>query len=326
MDLEFNVYGREKNLKVKYIFLGIFGAFMLTYIISYMYNRTASGQITVAGEKEKSVCIYQDGAYEIVDVEEYVQQVLTGMADDNWNMEMLRTVSVIIRTGIYYQMDKNSKNDSKNGGNTNLINEADLREIRYTEDELREMWGNDYKKIINMTAEAVSDTRGVIIRYDGNVILPVYHLVSIGHTISADELFGRDVPYLRQVASDADRMADDFSCTKIYSGDRLRKTFQKWIGDETDAEVKVTRATASGYAHEISVFGNAVDAELFKDQLGLASTNIHIDCQENEYRIITVGVGDSLGLSLYGAGILAANGESYEEILRYYYTGVTVGR
>ena len=32
-----------------------------------MYNRTASGQITVAGEKEKSVCIYQDGAYEIVD-------------------------------------------------------------------------------------------------------------------------------------------------------------------------------------------------------------------------------------------------------------------
>ena len=90
MDLEFNVYGREKNLKVKYIFLGILGAFMLTYIISYMYNRTASGQITVAGEKEKSVCIYQDGAYEIVDVEEYVQQVLTGMADDNWNMEMLR--------------------------------------------------------------------------------------------------------------------------------------------------------------------------------------------------------------------------------------------
>lgn len=315
-----------KNLKVKCILLGILGAFVLTYVISYMYNRTASGQAAVDDEKNRSVCIYQDGAYELVDVEEYVQQVLAGMADGGWNMEMLRTVAVIIRTGIYHQMDVNTHNTANNGKTANLINEAELREIRYTEDELREMWGNDYQRITNMTSRAVSDTRGVVVRYDGEVIVPVYHMVSTGHTVSAEELFGRDIPYLRQVSSDADRMADDFSGTVLYSGDRLRKTFQKWMGDETDDEVKVASATDSGYAKEISVFGNTIDAELFRDQLGLASTNIHIDRQENEYRVITVGVGDSLGLSLYGAGVLAANGESYEDILQYYYTGVTVGK
>ena len=31
-----------------------------------------------------------------------------------------------------------------------------------------------------------------------------------------------------------------------------------------------------------------------------ASTNIHIDKVKDGYRIITVGVGDSLGMSLYG--------------------------
>lgn len=315
-----------KNLKVKYILLGILGAFVLTYVISYMYNRTASGQAAVDDEKNRSICIYQDGAYELVDVEEYVQQVLAGMADGGWNMEMLRTVAVIIRTGIYHQMDANTHNTANNGKTANLINEAELREIRYTEDELREMWGNDYQRITNMTSRAVSDTRGVVVCYDGEVIVPVYHMVSTGHTVSAEELFGSDIPYLRQVSSDADRMADDFSCTVLYSGDRFRKTFQKWLGDETDDEVKISSATASGYAKEISVFGNTIDAELFRDQLGLASTNIHIDRQENEYRVITVGVGDSLGLSLYGAGVLAANGESYEDILQYYYTGVTVGK
>lgn len=306
--------------------LGILGAFVLTYVISYMYNRTASGQAAVGDEKNRSVCIYQDGAYELVDVEEYIQQVLAGMADSGWNMEMLRTVAVIIRTGIYHQMDTNTHNAANNGKTVNLVNEADLREIRYTEDELREMWGNDYQRITNMTSRAVSDTRGVVVRYDGEVIVPVYHMVSTGHTVSAEEMFGGDVPYLRQVSSDADRMADNFSGTVLYSGDRLRKTFQKWLEDETEDEVKVVSATASGYAKEISVFGSVLDAELFRDQLGLASTNIHIDRQENEYRIITVGVGDSLGLSLYGAGVLAANGETYEDILQYYYTGVTVGK
>ena len=44
------------------------------------------------------------------------------------------------------------------------------------------------------------------------------------------------------------------------------------------------------------------------------------------YRIITIGVGDSLGLSLYGAAILSENGESYDEILAYYYAGAELSK
>ena len=50
------------------------------------------------------------------------------------------------------------------------------------------------------------------------------------------------------------------------------------------------------------------------------------DRVKDGYRIITVGVGDSLGMSLYGASVLAENGEKYDQILRYYYTGIEIAK
>ena len=162
--------------------------------------------------------------------------------------------------------------------------------------------------------------------------MPAYHLVSTGHTVSAEEIYGYNIPYLQSVDSDVDMTADNFSETVIYSDDRLRKTFQKWLDNEDDQNqdeaetVKVLSATPSGFAKSINVFGCEVEGEVFKNQLGLQSSNIHIDKVDGGYRIITVGVGDSLGLSLYGAGILSQNGETYNEILMYYYTDVEISR
>lgn len=320
--------------RIKYILLGIVCALLLSYIVSYIYNKsygTASrGDIAKSG---KSVCIYEGGEYALIDVEEYVVSVLAGMMDENWNSEMLKTMAVIIRTGIYYQMDmlqENSGADKTGGGN--LVNESQLREIRYSEEDIRKKWGNRYTEIENVVQAAVYDTSGQVITYDGEPVMPAYHMVSTGHTVSAEEIYGYNIPYLQRVDSDVDMTAENFSETVIYSEDRLRKTFQKWLDNEDDQDlddtgvVKVLSATPSGFAKSINVFGCEVEGEAFKDQLGLQSTNIHIDKVDGGYRIITVGVGDSLGLSLNGAGILSQNGETYNEILTYYYTDVEISR
>jgi stage II sporulation protein D len=39
-----------------------------------------------------------------------------------------------------------------------------------------------------------------------------------------------------------------------------------------------------------------------------------------------MGKGSQVGLSLYGAGAMAQSGSSYEDILKYYYTGITVSK
>lgn len=321
--------------RVKYILLGIACALLLSYIVSYIYNKNygmaGRGDVTKSG---KSVCIYEGGEYALIDVEEYVSSVLAGMMDENWNPEMLKTMAVIIRTGIYYQMDmlREASGADNTGGDGNLVNESQLREIRYSEEDIRKKWGNRYTEIENDVQAAVYDTAGQVITYDGEPVMPAYHMVSTGHTVSAEEIYGYNIPYLQSVDSDVDMTADNFSETVIYSDDRLRKTFQKWLDNEDDQNqdeaetVKVLSATPSGFAKSINVFGCEVEGAVFKNQLGLQSSNIHIDKVDGGYRIITVGVGDSLGLSLYGAGILSQNGEMYDEILMYYYTDVEISR
>lgn len=186
--------------------------------------------------------------------------------------------------------------DTSQTGKNDLINESELREIRYTYAELKEN-GDEYRNVARRSHAAVSNTRGVAIRYDGQVILPVYHVVSVGHTVSAEELYGYDIPYLRQVDSGADRMASDFSTTLMFGGDRLRKTFDRWLSQsqtESGEDVRVSDATASGFARTVNVFGCEINADDFCRQLGLQSTNVHIDKPGEDYRVITVGVGNSL--------------------------------
>ena len=315
---------------IRYILVGTALAILLCYIISYIYNkRIGQADVSETMKSDRRVCVYDGGDYALMDAEEYTSLVLAGMMTDSWEDEMLKTMAVIIRTGIYYQMDMADQNVSGEAGTgENLINESRLREIRYSYQELKKMWGHSYDQVILRCRNAVSSTAGRVMKYEGKLIMPVYHIVSVGHTVSAEEMYGYDIPYLRQVSSDADRGAETFSFTVIYSEDRLRKEFQDLIAGsgKSGEEVKVTSATASGFAKSIDVFGAVIDAEEFKDKLGLLSTNIHIDKVDSGYRIITVGVGDSIGLSVYGADILAKNGESYRDILTYYYSGIDIIR
>lgn len=85
--------------------------------------------------------------------------------------------------------------------------------------------GKEYKQNMEMVYQAVKDTMGQVIVYDGRLIIPVSHAVSIGVTVSAEELYGTAIPYLVSVDSDQDIQSPEFSSTKIYSALRIKKEF-----------------------------------------------------------------------------------------------------
>ena len=43
---------------------------------------------------------------------------------------------------------------------------------------------------------------------------------------------------------------------------------------------------------------------------------------DGEIRVVTKGLGHGLGVSLFGANELAANGYQYKDILKYFYDGI----
>jgi stage II sporulation protein D len=134
--------GEMRNAKT--IIIGIACAMALAYIISGIYDKAVGGDNTDGSVKSgRNVCIYDNGEYSLVDVEEYTASTLAGMMSDKWSDEMLKAVAVVVRTGIYYQMDENDRNSATQGQTKNLINESQLREIRYTESQLKKKWGGE---------------------------------------------------------------------------------------------------------------------------------------------------------------------------------------
>lgn len=354
--------GMKKNNRILAWFTMVLLAFAIPYVGTGLFvrYRDVSDARIAALSSSRDVCILQNGNYRLIDCEEYILYVLAGLYDPSWNVEMTKTMAVLTRTAIYYEM--NDQADTANGGGK-IINEGDLKEIRIEKDELKQKWGKEYKQNMEMVYQAVKDTMGQVIVYDGRLIIPVSHAVSIGVTVSAEELYGTAIPYLVSVDSSQDIQSPDFSSTKIYSALRIKKEFgmngegEAFDGSENlgqtdkaavvkdggeknksetagsaqneeqviDADaLTVLEATKSGFVRKVNVFGTVVTGETFAQTLSLGTTNFHIDQVEEGYRIISIGKGSSLGMSMYGAGWKANQGSTYREIIAYYYPETSI--
>ena len=58
--------------------------------------------------------------------------------------------------------------------------------------------------------------------------------------------------------------------------------------------------------------------------LGLRSACFEWELQDGNFVFYVTGYGHGVGMSQYGANRLAQEGKSWQEILHWYYTGVTI--
>ena len=73
----------------------------------------------------------------------------------------------------------------------------------------------------------------------------------------------------------------------------------------------------------------AGNAELKREKtnakiLGLSSAAMTIENSNGKIKITTKGLGDGMGVSLYTADFMAKQGSSYEQILKAFYSGITI--
>lgn len=283
----------------------IFAMLVLMIMIPYLGTMALTGTIGVAitSVEElntgKTVSLELDGQYVVMDVEAYLAGILPADMEGSDNLEAWKALAVIERTNIYKRM----------GGNGN-IDESEL-EMKYLQAaEISEAWGERnyevYKKVVE---QAILETAGIVIQYDGEYIDALYHKVSVGSTVSAEELLGEAVPYLTAVVSSHDVESKDYMNIITVSKDAVQ-------------ELTVTESTDHGYVRSVSCNGEVLTGEEAQERFQICSLNFYVEDMGTEFRIVSLGTGHGLGLSLYGAGIMAREGRTYEEILLYYYPGI----
>lgn len=177
-----------------------------------------------------------------------------------------------------------------------------------------------------LAAQAVADTDGQVVVYQGALIDATYFSCSGGRTEAAVAVWGSDVPYLQSVESPGEEIAEHDMDTVLLTAQELR---EKILAQEPEVDLAGSpgdwftdiRYTEGGGIAALKVGGVEISGTRLRQILGLRSTNITITATDSGAMITTRGYGHRVGLSQYGAQAMALEGSTYAEILTHYYVG-----
>lgn len=249
------------------------------------------------------------------DLEKYVISVVAQEIPVHYEIEALKAQAVIARTNIQSALEK----------------EEQLPEL-LSQEELLSLWGKEnFSSNYQQVTEAVQATENIVMRYQGNYIYAAFHAVSAGKTRSAsDALHTEDMPWLQSVESDVDIPSKDYLKVIFLEKEEFAEKISR-IFPETVVElenplknIKIIARDESEYVQEVKLGEKVVSGEEFRRAMELNSACFYIKEVEDEIRIVTKGLGHGLGMSQYGANVMASEGVAYQEILSYYFKNIEI--
>ena len=199
----------------------------------------------------------------------------------------------------------------------------------FTEEQAREYYGIEYEIYSAKIREAAEYGATRVILHENEPIYAVYHSVSAGATNTARYIWGVDFPYLQRIPSDWDREFTNFVSTNEISTTQMRSAL---LGFDPDIIMPLdyTRwfaeysSDAIGYVSAVSTRNSTLSGGDLWRILNLRSAAFEITFNGHNFVATTWGHGHGVGMSQFGADYMARRGHNYDNILKYYYTDITI--
>lgn len=254
-------------------------------------------------------------------VEDYLPGVLVCQMPDTidgseYDREVWKCQAVIARTYICRLM-----------GGRSEIHEEEL-DLDYP-GETRSLWESSrdlFVQRLEAARQAVEDTRGVVMKYDGRYILPLFHEMSAGRTRQGHE----DFPYIQSVDSSRDVKRSTYLKTMEWT----KTEFAAKISQIPDAamvtsaqlpqEIQTVEKDDAGYLLQIKIGARTYTGDEIRWALGLPSSCFSLEGDGDIIRARVRGSGHGYGLSQAGADSMAREGWGYKEILQHYYKNISL--
>ena len=81
------------------------------------------------------------------------------------------------------------------------------------------------KNVARQVKQAVDETKGEVIEYNGQRIKPLYFSISNGYTENSEDYWSNEVPYLKSVSSEWDKTAPTYEQVVEFDLKTLRSKF-----------------------------------------------------------------------------------------------------
>ena len=282
--------------------------------------------ITVEGNKKVEVYRSNTGKTEKIDLEDYIIGVVSGEMPISFEEEALKAQAVAART--YYFTKREEKCDiAKNGDICDTIH----CQVYMNKKERKAQWDkkvadSNYKKI----EKAVKETEGKVLAYNGEIIkYPQFFSTSSGKTENSEDVFVSAVPYLKSIESKGEEISPKFTgekeITNLQFASLANKTYGANINSSNvQSNVKVLGRTEGGSIEKIQIGQAIIKGTEFRKLYDLSSANCELEFFKDKVKIKTKGSGHGVGMSQWGANVMAKEGKKYDEILKHYYSGVEI--
>lgn len=253
-------------------------------------------------------------------IDEYLVGVLScEMAVEN-GADALKAQAVAARTMLYHTKGRYDEYDITDNPSTD--------QGYFDKTTRKSRWGDKFESYENKLFECVNSTKNEIITYDGKPILASYHSISSGKTECAENMWGKDYPYLRSVDSVGDMMSDGYlSTVKVSIEDYVAAAKSVGATSLSNPAADSNAKTAdTGLVLSYNLCGKSVTGRQMRELFSLRSANFTVSKNENEFVFTVRGYGHGVGMSQYGAKYMAEQGSSYKEILLWYYKGCKISK
>ena len=271
-------------------------------------------------EKAFTVRVLHEGSVKTVPLEDYLVGVVVAEMPADFEPEALRAQAVAARTFVLYCAGTGKHADA------DVCTDFHCCQAWKSEDAMRAGWGEDYEDKLSRIRDAVKSTAGQYLRFAGQAAFTAFHSSSAGFTEDCGAIWN-GLPYLVSVSSpeSADSVPNYVTQVQIGVFDlrdallevcpeaELSSPPEGWFRDITyDSSGRVSKVMIGG-----AVFSGVKLRELFK----LRSTAFVVDYADGIFTFTVTGFGHGVGMSQYGANVMAADGAEYREILAHYYPG-----
>lgn len=265
---------------------------------------------------------------EVVETVSHLEYLVGAVAAEmpaGYHEEALKAQAVACFTYALYNKAKQEKTPDGDLAGAYLSDSPAEHQGYLSASERREKWGEKYDDYEDKIEKAAKEVLGKALVYDGEYIIAAFHSICSGRTESAKVVWDTDIPYLKSVVSDGDKLSPDYSDTIALTTEQFCELLSlkdaeaepsKWLGE--------SKVSESGIVTSVEICGQSFSGAEVRKALGLRSSAFTISYKDGDFTVKTLGYGHFVGMSQYGADYMARQGSSWEDILKHYYSGVTI--
>ncbi|MGH7740354.1 MAG: SpoIID/LytB domain-containing protein [bacterium] len=275
-------------------------------------GKTYRGSMAILDNGDGTLTVVND-----VDLEDYVMGVVSGEVPGDWPLEALKAQALAARTFAVLK----HRQALADGKPYDLENTA-----------LSQMYKGSGAVNENIR-EAVHDTDGEIITYDGKPIEAFFHSNCGGETCGAKSVWGQNLPYLKPVICGFCKDGPHFHWTAEMGMDSLVEDLKNaGLDVEAVTGFQVLSRDDSGRIAMLGIRDSEgslkiMKANAFRMALGpdlIRSTRFEVQIKNDQAYFKGLGWGHGVGMCQEGACGMARKGYNAYEIIRHYYRDVLV--